>query len=42
MYEKGYGVEKDYIEAVRWYIKGANQGNVDSQHSVGMMYYEGS
>jgi TPR repeat protein len=32
MYEEGWGVTKDHAEAVRWYRKAANQGNVAAKN----------
>lgn len=31
MYAKGEGVSKDYVEAVRWYRKAAEQGQAEAQ-----------
>lgn len=37
-----YGIdEQDYAEAVKWYRKAAEQGNVDAMNSLGVCYYEG-
>jgi TPR repeat protein len=41
MYEKGRGVAKDDVEAVRWYRKGAEAGNADAMHNLGFMYRNG-
>ena len=41
MYHYGYGVEKDYKEAVKWYRKAANQGHASGQYSLGYMYRNG-
>ena len=40
-YEYGYGVEKDYIEAVRWYSKSANHGNANSQLKLASCFLTG-
>lgn len=37
----GYGVTKDYTQAVYWYAKAANQGLVEAQFNLGICYYEG-
>ena len=41
MYRNGYGVEKDYAEALRWYRKSAEQGDATAQNNLGNMYYWG-
>jgi TPR repeat protein len=41
MYDKGQGVEQDFKEAVKWYQKAADQGDVDAQFNLGVMYAEG-
>jgi hypothetical protein len=41
MYHVGHGVPQDYIEAVRWYRKAADQGYAHAQNNLGAMYYEG-
>ena len=41
MYEKGKGVEQDYVKAFEWYTKSAEQGNNDAQWYLGYMYYFG-
>ena len=41
MYWKGYGVTKDYSEAVKWYRKAAKQGNANAQFVLGWMYQQG-
>ena len=33
---------KDYSEAVKWYRKAAEQGNVNAQHNLGLCYYYGT
>ena len=38
MYGKGYGVPRNYIEAIKWYKKAADQGNADAQYELGYMY----
>ena len=29
MFKNGYGVKQDFVEAVRWYRKAAEQGDVE-------------
>ena len=41
MYYRGQGVPQDYAEAVRWYRKGADQGDAMAQDGLGLMYYQG-
>ena len=33
--------QKDYVEAVKWYRKAAEQGYADAQHSLGFLYFNG-
>lgn len=40
-YYYGYGVPKNYSEAMKWYRKAANQGYADAQRSLGRMYHLG-
>jgi TPR repeat protein len=37
----GQGVEQDYAEATRWFRKAAEQGQGESQFSMGLRYFEG-
>ena len=37
----GRGVAQDYKQAVAWYRKAAEQGDVDAQRILGMMYDNG-
>ena len=37
MYFKGEGIEKDYIEAIEWFTKSADQGNTNSQAVLDMI-----
>ena len=39
-YQKGDGVEQDMEEAVEWWKKAAEQGDVSATHNVGVYYYE--
>ena len=41
MYEFGYGVEKDYAEARKWYLKAAEANDAWSQNKMGDMCYYG-
>jgi TPR repeat protein len=41
MYDKGQGVAQDYVKALSWYLKAAEQGLSASQHRLGSMYYIG-
>ena len=41
MYAKGRGVRQDYVQAVQWYRKAAEQGNVEAQHNLGAVYVNG-
>lgn len=41
MYFNGQGFEKNYILALEWYTKSANQGNSDAQNYVGECYQDG-
>ncbi|MBR5893847.1 MAG: sel1 repeat family protein, partial [Bacteroidaceae bacterium] len=37
-YGTGSGVEKDPTEAVKWYRKAAEQGQVNAQYNLGLCY----
>ena len=41
MYDNGRGVRQDDAQAVHWYRKAAEQGNVEAQHNLGAMYANG-
>jgi TPR repeat protein len=41
MYEYGDGVERDYREALRWFLMAAEQGDAFSQAHAGYMYEQG-
>jgi hypothetical protein len=41
MYHNGRGVEKDEVEAFKWYQKAAEQGDADAQNNLGVMYANG-
>jgi TPR repeat protein len=40
-YYNGDGVNKDYVEALKWFRKAADQGNSFAQYNIGAMYHEG-
>ena len=40
-YELGKGVERSYEDAVKWYKKAAERGNVDAQYSLGFLFGKG-
>jgi TPR repeat protein len=41
MYVKGEGLEKDAVQAVRWFRKAAVQGYAAAQYNLGCMYFSG-
>ena len=41
MYYYGQGVKQDYIKAVEWYQKAAEQGVAQAQSNLGNRYYNG-
>jgi len=41
LFENGWGVPQDYVEAAQWYRKAADQGNVGAQSALGMLYLLG-
>jgi hypothetical protein len=41
MYRVGRGVRQDYAQAVAWFRKAANQGNLFAQADLGEMYRDG-
>ena len=41
MYMQGLGVTQDYKTALRWFKFGAEQGNVNAQFSLGILYGNG-
>jgi TPR repeat protein len=42
LYERGKGVPKDYVEAVKWYRLAADKGKADAQNYLGDMYRKGN
>ncbi len=41
MFEKGYGVGKDALQAKRWYEEAAKRGSLDAQLHLGYLYFQG-
>ena len=41
MYQNGKPVAQNYAEAVHWYRKAADQGEVNAQYELGVMYHNG-
>ncbi len=41
LYDRGLGVERNSVEAVKWFRMSAEQGNSWGQHSLGQMYQIG-
>jgi TPR repeat protein len=41
MYYNGFGVSKDYAEALAWFRKAADQGHVFARYMLGAMYASG-
>jgi len=41
MYASGRGVKQDYVEAVKWYRKAADQGSANAQYFLGVIYADG-
>ena len=41
-YEKGDGVTKDVVEAVKWFRKAAEQGNASGERGLGFSYFTGN
>lgn len=41
MYISGEGVKRDGAEAVRWWMKAAEQGDSVAQYNVGQSYLQG-
>jgi len=35
MYDLGEGVETDYVEAMKWYLKAAELGSIDAMRNIG-------
>jgi TPR repeat protein len=40
-YDEALGVEEDFPEAMRWYLRAARQGHVLAMHNVGNMHRDG-
>ena len=41
LYDQGEGVKEDDVEAVRWYLKAAKQGDQFAQYNLALMYDQG-
>ncbi|MBR0705406.1 tetratricopeptide repeat protein [Bradyrhizobium liaoningense] len=41
MYASGRGVQQDYDEAEKWFLKAAAQGDLDSMWNIGNIYHRG-
>ena len=41
MYERGQGLPQDYIEALKWYRKAADQGLPEAATNIGTLYEKG-
>ena len=41
MYLYGEGVEEDYVEAVKWISRAAEQDLVEAQYQIGLFYHFG-
>lgn len=41
MYKRGEGVAQNYAEALNWFKKAANLGDVTAMNEIGYMYHEG-
>ena len=41
MYDEGEGREQDFVQAVHWYRKAAEQGHAKAQNSLALQYYDG-
>ena len=39
--QNGEGVEQDYAEAIKWYLKAAEQRSAIAQYNLGLMYSRG-
>ena len=37
----GDGTPQNYVEALKWFQKSADQGDASAQHNLGLMYYNG-
>ena len=41
LYDDGLGVKRNDAEAIKWYKKAAELGNVDAMTNLGIMYENG-
>ena len=39
--QNGRGIAQDFQEAIKWYTKAAEQGNVNAQYNLGNLYLRG-
>ena len=42
MFAFGFGIEQNYFEAFKWFVKSAEAGNKFAQYSLGSLYYYGN
>jgi uncharacterized protein len=42
MYDLGLGIQQNYLLAVKWYRKAAEQGFANAQNNLGSMYENGT
>jgi TPR repeat protein len=42
MYQNGHGTPQDYKEAIKWWTKAAEQGDVHAQFNLGVAYARGA
>ena len=42
MYHRGEEVPQDYLEAIKWYQRAAEQGHAFAQSNLGVMYAKGA
>ncbi|KAG0250836.1 copper transport protein ctr1 [Actinomortierella ambigua] len=40
-YENGVGVHRDHAEAIKWYLRAADQGSIEAQCKAGELFYHG-
>jgi hypothetical protein len=41
MYESGHGVPRDAVEAAKWYLRAAEQGDANAQHNLANRFESG-
>jgi uncharacterized protein len=42
MYDMGRGVPQDYVEAMKWYRRAADQGDALAQNNLGLLDFNGN